>query len=163
MYCIPPHQYEELEPFISIEPVPEKTSDKFDTTLKIDINEADSADFTKIKGISPYLAKNIIKYREALGGFESVLQLKELKNMKPDTYNKIESQLIISQKIRKINLNIATFAEILKHPYIDYEATLAILKYKKIMTKIQSINELTENKIITDSLFQKIKTYITTQ
>lgn len=44
----------------------------------IDVNKADSAGFEKLYGIGPKLASRIVKYREWLGGFTHVEQVKEV-------------------------------------------------------------------------------------
>src|SRR5699024_3376615 len=45
--------------------------------LMLDINVADSADWTKLYGIGSVFAGRIIHFREALGGFYSISQIKE--------------------------------------------------------------------------------------
>ncbi|NQX80998.1 MAG: helix-hairpin-helix domain-containing protein [Flavobacteriaceae bacterium] len=44
--------------------------------------------------------------------------------------------------IIKIDINNASFKEILKTPYIDYELTIKTLNYKLEFAEIQSLDEL---------------------
>lgn len=44
----------------------------------VEINTADSAMFEHLRGIGPTLAKRIVAYRSALGGFVSVNQIAEV-------------------------------------------------------------------------------------
>lgn len=162
MYCITLQQYELMEPYIRI------TNDikqhQYDPSVRLDINIADSADFRKLKGISPYVAGNIVKYRNALGGFINKQQLLEVWGIKKDTYSNIEQNFFIgSQVLKKLNINTASFSELAKHPYLNYDATKAIVKYRKIMNRINTIDELVSNKIIPDTLINKLKPYVITQ
>ena len=80
MYGISEKQYSALESFIQI-PTEEKALHKPDTcktekiTIVVELNTADSAGLTKIKGIGAFFAKTIIKYRDLLGGFIAEKQL----------------------------------------------------------------------------------------
>lgn len=160
IYCIQPHLYDQLEPYISIAPESSKLL-KFDPDIRIDINKADSTEFRKIKGISPYLARNIIKYRNALGGFIQKKQILEVWGFKSDLYNNIEKNIFLSETyVKKINLNTTVFADMLKHPYLNYDLTKAIMQYRKIVGKINTIQELINNKIVPDSIIYKIKPYL---
>ena len=47
--------------------------------IKVELNTADSAMLDAVRGIGPYYAKKILRYRELLGGYYSVEQLKEIK------------------------------------------------------------------------------------
>jgi len=62
-------------------------SPKASTYLKgpsrIEINTADSAEWTSLPGIGDYMTKSILNYRNALGGFCSIDQLKNMKQMRP--------------------------------------------------------------------------------
>lgn len=163
MYCIQPQLYYRLEPYISITTETVKLQ-KYDPDVRVDLNTADSAGFMKIKGISPYLARSIVKFRNALGGFIHKKQILEVWGFKNITYINVEKNLILSEiPIKKLNLNTATFAELLKHPYLNYDLTKAIFQYKKIAGKIKTIQELTINKIIPDTTIYKIKPYILTE
>lgn len=47
--------------------------------LVIELNSADSTALVSIRGIGPYYASKILRYREQLGGFHTTRQLKEIK------------------------------------------------------------------------------------
>ncbi len=159
MYCIRPQLYDNLEPYISIAPEPTKIP-KYDPNIKVDINKADSSEFRKIKGISPYLARSIVKYRNALGGFIRKEQILEVWGFKRDTYASIEKNIILPEnKVIKLNLNTATFAELLKHPYLNYCFTKNIIQFRKIIGKIKNLQELQTNNVLPDSIISKIRPY----
>jgi len=129
--------------------------------LPIDINRADSAQLLPLPGIGPVYAGRIIKYRSLLGGFVSEEQLGEVYGMPVETLDLIKDGISIDTvAIRKIPLNSATFRELLKHPYLEYDDVKAIVNYRDFAGDIQSIQELQENYILPDSVMKKLIPYL---
>lgn len=58
--------------------------------------------------------------------------------------NKILSTFSIKNKpiIKKVNINTASFKEVLSNPYIDYELCIQIFDYKDEVAELQSISEI---------------------
>ena len=112
--------------------------------VKRDINVASIEDFKNIKGIGDVLSKRIVSYRNKLTGFSFNNQLFEIYNIDSLVVINILNQFEVKQlpKIKKININSATFKEILAVPYIDYELTKKIINYKRNAVVIQSLDEL---------------------
>jgi len=128
--------------------------------LPININRADSTQLLPLTGIGPVYAGRIIKYRSLLGGFVSVEQLGEVYGMPVETLNLIKNLISIdTTAIRKIPLNSATFRELLKHPYLEYEDVKAIVNYRDFAGDIKSIHELRINQILHDSTLNMIGGY----
>lgn len=99
---------------------------------KIQINTADTLALQNLPGIGPYFAKNIISYREKLGGFIETNQLLEVYAFDSARLEMIESYLIIDTiETRKIKINHDDFKTILRHPYIEYEDVKKIVKYRE--------------------------------
>ena len=118
----------------------------------LDINRADSADLLPLPGIGPVFAGRIIKYRDLLGGFVSVDQLNEVYGIPDETIQEIGDLLYIdSSAIRKIHLDSASFRELLRHPYLDYDDVKALMQYRDFKGTINSVNDLKDNYILTDS------------
>lgn len=129
--------------------------------LVIEINSADAETFQKLKGIGPYFSKEIINYRNKLGGFYSKEQLKEVYGIKEELYIEIEPKLQLDKtKIIKIDLNKAGFKELIRHPYIDKEITLAILKLKKELSSFTKVEDLIYYDTLDKADFEKIKAYL---
>ena len=82
---------------------------------KTDINKATAPELQNVKGIGPVLSGRIVKYRELLGGFVSVDQLKEVYGMPIETLDKIRSQLFVAQDFipKQISLSNNPY-----HPYL---------------------------------------------
>ncbi|MEG0796374.1 MAG: helix-hairpin-helix domain-containing protein [Odoribacter sp.] len=124
----------------------------------IELNTADSATLVKIRGIGPYYAQKIIRYRNRLGGFHSVQQLKEV-NM---TYFNVDSSAqlftVDTTEIIKRKMDTMTFKMILKHPYLEYEDVQLIFNAKRMYDTL-SYSLLEEKKILAAYKLKKIKPY----
>lgn len=126
-----------------------------------DLNKADSAGLERLPGIGPVLSARIIRYRDLLGGFYHVEQLREVYGISDSTYNLISGRIIAdSSAIRMIDINKALFNELARHPYLYRYDVQAILKYKAIKGNIDSIDELVQNKILTSEKAGRIKPYL---
>lgn len=124
----------------------------------IELNSADSATLVQIRGIGPYYAAKIIRYRERLGGYYRTEQLKELRL----TYFNVDSSAhlftVNPGLIRKKDLNTLTFKEVLRHPYLEYEDVKLIFNAKNKYKKI-SMDTLEKRKILPVYKLKKIKPY----
>ncbi|MFN8416397.1 MAG: helix-hairpin-helix domain-containing protein [Cytophagaceae bacterium] len=116
---------EHKKPIIS-EP---KTSSK----VLVDLNKADSISFLEVKGIGPVLAGRIVKYRNLLGGYVSIEQLKEVYGLKEENYTKIKTQVMItSSGIKKIEVDsLIRNPYGIYHPYWDKASKKELMMAKK--------------------------------
>ncbi|MCC8152844.1 MAG: helix-hairpin-helix domain-containing protein, partial [Tannerellaceae bacterium] len=86
----------------------------------------------KVPGIGPVFANRIIKYRELLGGFYSVEQLKEVYGIEEDRFSQLKDWFKADALlIRKVYINQLTEEELRSHPYINYKQARAIHKLYK--------------------------------
>lgn len=166
-------QYQQLAPYILL---PEKinytsktsSNDQFVSdnnkdvkALVVDINTADTTAFQQLKGIGSVYSNRIVKYRNLLGGFIKVEQLKEVYGLKEETYYSIKPQLILTKKeIIKININTSNANQLRKHPYIDWKLANVIEKYRKANGNYQNIKDLKQIHLINEETFLKIAPYL---
>jgi DNA uptake protein ComE-like DNA-binding protein len=128
---------------------------------RIDINISDSAALEKLYGIGPVLSARIIKYRRLLGGFARIDQLKEVYGLSAETYEAIKGRVFAdSTVITRININSAGYKELSRFPYFEKYEITAILKYREIKRRINEIDDLTGNKLITNEKARKISPYL---
>lgn len=127
-----------------------------------DINKAIEEDFKSIKGIGDKLANRIIKYRKRLQGFSYSYQLYEVWGLKKSLANQILQSFKIINKpyIKKVNINSATFKEVLKTPYVDYTLCKAIFNYRDEVAEIQDISELKQVKDFPLNKYDRIILYL---
>ena len=118
---------------------------------KIEINRSDSATLVRLPGIGPVLSARIIKYRRLLGGFARIEQLKEVYGLSEETYD-IIAKLVSADSsiIVRININTAEYRELAHIRYFDKYELASILKYRQLKGRINGINDLIDNKLITN-------------
>ncbi len=112
--------------------------------VKQDLNTANFSDFKSIQGIGDKLSSRIINYRTKLKGFTFNDQLYEVWNLDKELVDFVLLHFEIKSLpvIEKININEATFKEVLSIAYIDYELTKKIFNFRDEVAEIQSIEEL---------------------
>lgn len=121
------------------------TNSKIDkSTVKKDLNTASAEDLKMINGIGEKLAKRIIDYRTKLQGFSFNDQVFEVWALDKEVADKVlqHFEVVKPPSIKKININTATFKEVLSILYLDYELTKKIFNYKNQVAEIQSIEDL---------------------
>ncbi|OGS72493.1 MAG: hypothetical protein A3F91_02760 [Flavobacteria bacterium RIFCSPLOWO2_12_FULL_35_11] len=121
------------------------TNSKIDKSIvKKDLNAASAEDLKMINGIGEKLAKRIIDYRTKLQGFSFNDQVFEVWALDKEVADKVLQyfEVVKPPSIKKININTATFKEVLSIVYLDYELTKKIFNYKNQVAEIQSIEDL---------------------
>lgn len=123
----------------------------------IEINSADTTELMKIPGIGSYFSRQIVKYRDKLGGFVSKEQLLEIEDFPKDaaTYIKIDKN-----NIQKLRVNEMTLTQLKRHPYINYYQARAITDYRRLYGRIRSMSELKLMKEFTDFDIKRISQYV---
>lgn len=141
--------------------LPRKGKQRLYDIVKIDVNSCDSTDLTAVPGFGSKRAARLVEYRDKLGGFHSLSQLREvyvLQNMDEKIWN---TYLTVSpNKIRKINVNTATYQELIRHPYFDAYLTKTILNYRQKNGKISSLEQLQRITHAYPELIEKLKPYL---
>lgn len=169
IYSVTPENYERLAAYINI---PERSYSKnypaataaYKTKpiVLVDINHADSAQLTEIKGIGPAFANRILKYRNRIGGFYRKTQLLEVYGLDSAKYEEIEKQVEIDvSRINKININTCSFDDLKRNPYLSFKQMNAIIQYRKQHGNFTSVRDLKNIAILTDNIINKIEPYLT--
>lgn len=140
MYGVDSAHYQQLYAFIAL---PEKQESKspFESkpktftkksVEKFDLNLADTAQLKKIYGIGEKLSLRILKYRDALGGFIAMDQMKEIYGLDSAVVNRLLKQAFIDSgfTVSKININSISEKELAIHPYISNKEAKAIVAYR---------------------------------
>jgi len=129
---------------------------------KQDINSASAEELRAVNGIGEKLASRIINYRNKLGGFLVNEQLYEVYNLDREVALRVLERFEVIQKpqIQKININDASFKEVLSIIYFDYELTKKILNYRDEVAEIQSLDELKKIDGFPIEKFDRIALYL---
>ena len=100
---------------------------------KINLNTADSTALMTLRGIGAVYASRIIKYRNLLGGYYDKSQILEVYGITKETYSLFCDDIVASaDDIVKIPVNTASFKEILRHPYFDYDMVVKIVRAREV-------------------------------
>ena len=128
----------------------------------IELNSADSSDFMTLPQITPKLARTMVRFRDALGGYYSKTQLLEVYGMDSVCYNAIINKVTLDiSKVEKININNATEKELTHHPYIHKKLAKAIYDYRKTNGSFSNSQELMKVDGIDEDKYAKLAPYIT--
>ncbi len=128
--------------------------------FKIDINTADSSELTLLHGIGKVLSVRIIKYRNLLGGYYEAKQLCEVYGIDSILFKQIKEFVVSdTSAIRVSDINTISYADLLRHPYIDKETCSQIFYYIKVNGSILSLDELVVNRIVSLEQLSIIKHY----
>jgi len=127
----------------------------------LNLNICDSASLEALPGIGPVLSSRIIRYRNLIGGYVSVDQLKEVYGLPEETFDLISARVMAdSLTIRKIRINEWDYSQLIRHPYFQRNEVSAILKYREIKGRIKNISEMVENNLISSETARKIRQYL---
>lgn len=173
MYSISESCYQELAPYVRIPAVEkpafiyrnygseQRSAERKKDNSIIELNAADSASLVEVRGIGPVLASRIIQYRNRLGGYRDVAQLREVFGIDSLRYQDIFRQIRVdTAAIRKIYINRVGFDELRKFPYLRYKQMNAIIQYRKQHGKYSSIEDLTKINILDTEILRKIAPYL---
>lgn len=176
IYSLDDSLYHILQDFIRIEEISPKATDQFiqkgsvqnevssvgsGKANRIELNAADSADLVRIRGIGPFSARTIIRYRSLLGGYYKLSQLKEVYGMDSSRYGLLQDAVYIdSSFIKTLDINDMSFEELLKHPYISKQQVTDLIHYRDYAKVIVSPEELKKFGIFDSASYAKILPYI---
>ncbi|HHU33621.1 MAG TPA: helix-hairpin-helix domain-containing protein [Bacteroidetes bacterium] len=126
-----------------------------------ELNSCDSAELEALPGLGPVLSGRIIKFRKLLGGFYSVEQLREVYGLNEDIFRIVSGRLKVDTSlIVRIDVNNATYHDLVRLPYLDSKDVNSLLKYREVVGKIGSIGELVENKIVSEETGNIVAHYL---
>ncbi len=118
---------------------------------------ADTAELKKIPGIGSGIARLIVGYRQRLGGF---YQIEQLKDIHLDVRQLQTWFSIKPEDIRRINLNRSSVDRLRSHPYINFYQAKAIVEYRKKKGSLTSLKPFTLYEEFTEADLERINHYV---
>lgn len=130
---------------------------KYPEGTLIDMNRADTTELKKIPGIGSGIAQSIVAYRNRLGGFYEVVQLREIKLVTSDMLRwfKVENP-----PIHRINANKASLDKLRAHPYINFYQARVIIEYRRKKDKLKSLSQLSLYEEFTEKDLKRLSHYL---
>lgn len=128
---------------------------------RFDLNKADTAALKAIKGIGDKLSMRIVKFRDILGGFVSMDQLKDVYGLDSLVIKKLVEDTFIEDNFMptRLDLNQATERELSAHPYINKMAKV-IVSYRFQHGDFETVEDIRKVVKLDEERFQKILPYI---
>jgi competence ComEA-like helix-hairpin-helix protein len=141
----------------------EMPAPKFAFKGLLDINRASMEDWQRLPGIGEKRARQVVNFRESLGGFLSIEQVSEMYGLPDSVFQKIRPMLTLSgNNIRQLNLNTASAEDLDRHPYISGKQAKLIVAYREQHGAFASVEDLAKITAISDKKWlEKIKPYLT--
>ena len=126
----------------------------------INLNSADTTELKSLPGIGSFFAKNIVDYREKLGGYIDKKQLFEVYGLDSSRFEIISPYIILdSIEIQKVKVNHDDFKTILRHPYIEYEDVKKIVNYRETKGMIRNWEHY-KNVVKRDDVEERLSLYL---
>lgn len=144
--------------------VPRYVSHKRDTILNL--RTADTTELKMIKGIGSYRAKQIIRYREQLGGFVSVEQLREVKALQPLLKDSLSTDSLLSHffidsvRVVPLKVNSMRVERLQRHPYLSFEQARAIYELRRKKIHLKHLDQLRTLDCLTEQDIQRLRPYL---
>lgn len=149
---------------IAADSVPRYVSHKRDTILNL--RTADTTELKMIKGIGSYRAKQIIRYRERLGGFVSVEQLREVKALQPLLKDSLSTDSLLSHffidsvRVVPLKVNSMRVERLQRHPYLSFEQARAIYELRRKKIHLKHLDQLRTLDCLTEQDIQRLRPYL---
>ena len=165
--------YQRIYPFISLPEhvaVNKKGAKKYEprkilvvekAAEKFDLNNADTSQLKKIYGIGDKLSMRILKYRDALGGFVDMDQLKEVYGLDSLVIGRLIENSTIQNEFqpKKININTASEKQLSTHPYLKKMAK-SIVSYRFQHGNFTAVEDIRNVGSIDEKSIQRIIPYL---
>lgn len=180
LYGMTDSLYRVLEPYISIAPpdtcgqdtAAVERAEKAQRDTVIDLNSADTAALCLIRGIGPYSAVRILRYRQELGGYVSPEQLRELADMpwdraaeedgrRPIPLDSILPHLTATaDSVKPLAVNRLSAERLMRHPYLSFEQARDIYELRRERIRLRGPEDLRAVPSLTDSDRVRIAPYL---
>ena len=176
IYGLTPELFAELEPYICI---PEQLSArkrkqvfpktdsirieshqqpsyKYSEGTKVNVNMADTIELKKIPGIGSVIARNIVAYRQRLGGFYDLEQLLEVRFFTPEL---LEWFVLGDTPVNPLRVNRESLDKLRAHPYLNFYQAKIIVEHRKKRGEIKSLSQLSLYEEFTEKDLNRLSAY----
>ena len=144
--------------------MPRYISSKRDTVLNL--RTADTTELKMIRGIGAYRAQQIVRYREQLGGFASVEQLREVKALQPLLADSLAADSLFMHFVldsvitNPLRINSTRPESLQRHPYLSFEQAKAIYELRRRKIRLKSIDQLRDLDCLTEADLLRLQPYL---
>ena len=111
----------------------------------------------KVPGIGSYRARQIVNYRERLGGFVTVEQLAEVEGL-PDTLRHWFT--VAPGATQQLYVNRMSVNELRRHPYLDFYQSRIIVEHRRKFGPIKRLQTLSLYEEFSPSDLERLQPYV---
>lgn len=123
----------------------------------VELNKVDTTELKRIPGIGSAIAKMIVNYRNQLGGYYKVEQLREI-NL--DASQLLSWFTVDESDIRKIPINHTNVDRLRRHPYINFYQAKALIEHRRKHGNLTSLKPFILYEEFTEDELERITHYI---
>lgn len=175
LYGLSPSEYKSLEPYIRIadeglgnenmrkEEGVRMTVDSMNYIVKmkegetLELNSADTTELKKVPGIGSAYAKAIVNYRNRLGGYANVEQLKEISGLPEKALGFFT---IGKAEVKRIDVNKMTIDQLKRHPYLNFYQARSIVEHRRLHGPLRSVAEMRLMNDFTEKDIERLLPYL---
>lgn len=127
-----------------------------------DLNRASASELQAVRGIGPVLSARIVKFRDALGGFQHTGQLYDVYGLPPEVAKRAALQFRVVQPppVSRIDINTATVEELAALVYLDWQMARDIVSRRNTAGPYNSLEELRAIGSIPGERIERIALYL---
>ncbi len=124
---------------------------------RIVLNTADEATLRKVPGIGFYFAQEILRHGRWLGGYVDVNQLDDITDFPQEAKKYF---VIHGAAPQKLMINKLSLSALRRHPYLNFYQAKAILDYRRMYGKIQSLQDLSLLPAFNETDLKRLEPYV---
>ncbi|WP_338876542.1 helix-hairpin-helix domain-containing protein [Spirosoma sp. SC4-14] len=125
-----------------------------------DINTVDTTQLIALKGIGSKLAGRILAFRDALGGFVSIEQYRDIYGLDSVALAELQKFGQIRTAPRRIRINTASADELDRHPFLSRRQAEIIVRYREQHGAYSSVEALRPIRILDAKTIDKLAPYL---
>jgi DNA uptake protein ComE-like DNA-binding protein len=128
----------------------------------LNINKVEASELLQLPGIGKVFSERMIKYRNLLGGYTSVVQLKEIYGIEDSLFQSIERYFYVSgeDSLRGIDVNVVSMDRLYSHPYINKYTAGKIIASRTVDGPFNTLADLTSRNILDSLTLERLKPYL---
>lgn len=131
---------------------------KYPVGTVLDLNRCDTTELKKIPGIGSVRARKIVAYRERLGGYYDVAQLRDI--LPEELSLEQWFRVVPGEGLRPLSVNSDGLERLRRHPYMDFYKAKVIVEHRRRRGKLTSLAQLSLYEEFTGQDLERLAPYL---